>query len=741
MVYKVKYDEKNYSVVITKTGKEDWFTPGKVLYDVKPYDGFLKDMSTNLDIVIPVNDFKDYTHIYSNVFIEELEISIPNNIIGTSFGDNYRKLKDIIYPIFEEVYKTKTKKKLHFYFENGEGQVKYIFLDIIYAEESIVIVYNNTTDPLLNSSQQIHTSKEFNEVSYNYIKDINGSYFYDSNIYELVEREFCQDDFKRDIICDLVVPEDKELYNSLITGDTQYSNTTHNNVYIQTKKGTRKSLVITSSKLYVGKELSQVAVTITDISKNIERNNKLLMNKLLTIIDNKLGVGTYIKDKKTGACIISNALCDKLHLSKPEAHNLDMDYKKYLIDEEDHKYFDDFYNGKIQCLEREVRYKSPNCDKNQHLFVYLNRYIEDDSDIFFMGIKEISREIKIQKNLLSQNHELMFLTSVVKDIQESTSLAISYMDSKGKFHWSDEIYRIIDRYPRPEDEDINILAPLVSYDDQIKMESIIYNSIDDELFHNDFLITTETGKEKYIRTTARKIFDDEGNFLRLSMSAQDISKQKEYEKQLVRNTEEKNVLVQEVHHRVKNNLQIIMSFINLEKRFHKGNYEKILDVTERRIGALALIHERTYKDENMDYMNVPVFLEDLDKQLYARSRKRGYKFVTSIDEDLTFSINTVTPLSLIINELTANTFKYAFDDEDKSSKIIFKSLELFEKDGKKFCKFKYKDNGSGLPEGFDLTEYKGLGWQIITSLARQMDAEYEIIDDNGVGMSLTFPVV
>ena len=150
MVYKVKYDEKNYSVVITKTGKEDWFTPGKVLYDVKPYDGFLKDMSTNLDIVIPVNDFKDHTRLYSNVFIEELEISIPNNIIGTSFGDNYRKLKDIIYPIFEEVCKTKTKKKLHFHFENGEGQVKYIFLDIIYAEESIVIVYNNTTITQIN---------------------------------------------------------------------------------------------------------------------------------------------------------------------------------------------------------------------------------------------------------------------------------------------------------------------------------------------------------------------------------------------------------------------------------------------------------------------------------------------------------------------------------------------------------------------------------------------------------------
>ena len=90
------------------------------------------------------------------------------------------------------------------------------------------------------------------------------------------------------------------------------------------------------------------------------------------------------------------------------------------------------------------------------------------------------------------------------------------------------------------------------------------------------LLTTESGKTKFIRATARNIYDDDGNFLRLNMSAQDITKEKEYTNNLIKTDHEKTVLLQEVHHRVRNNLQIIMSFINLEKRFHKVNMKKLL---------------------------------------------------------------------------------------------------------------------------------------------------------------------
>lgn len=93
---------------------------------------------------------------------------------------------------------------------------------------------------------------------------------------------------------------------------------------------------------------------------------------------------------------------------------------------------------------------------------------------------------------------------------------------------------------------------------------------------------------------------------------------------------------------------------------------------------------------------------------------------------------------MIINELTVNTFNYAFDD-NSINKTIYKSLKLIEKDGEMFCCFEYNDNGIGVDDNTALKS-KGLGWQIITSLTSQMDAEYEIINENGLGVVLTFPI-
>lgn len=350
----------------------------------------------------------------------------------------------------------------------------------------------------------------------------------------------------------------------------------------------------------------------------------------------------------------------------------------------------------------------------------------------FCDIKDIT-----EKTL--RNQQLDILLAVVNDIQKSTSLAIQYMDADGKFHWSEETYELIDREPRCGDEDINIFDEYIYPGDFEKFKDKLDNLDDDEVIIDEFRIMTESGETKYLRGVVHKICDDEGNFLRLSMFAQDITKEKDFTNYLIKTDREKTVLLQEVHHRVKNNLQIIMSFINLEKRFHRGNYEKILDITERRIESLALIHERIYKDENMNNMNVPTFLADLDKQLHRRSEDDGITFIREVDENLTFSINIVTPLALIINELTVNTFKYAFDKNSKN-KTIYKSLDLFEKDGQTFCQFKYLDNGIGFPEDFDFGTFDGLGWKIIVSLAGQLDAEYEIINDDEVGIVLTFPV-
>lgn len=337
-----------------------------------------------------------------------------------------------------------------------------------------------------------------------------------------------------------------------------------------------------------------------------------------------------------------------------------------------------------------------------------------------------------------KNQELKVLNSVVKDVKRSTSLSIYYKDAGGKYHWFEEAYRILERDPRLNDINHNIFEE-VTIDTRENIKDELDNLTANEFIMWEFTIKTENNTIKHLRSTARKIYDNNNNYLRLSMSAQDITTEKDYTNHLIKTDREKTVLLQEIHHRVKNNLQLIMSFINLEKRFHKGEYEKILDITERRITSLALIHERIYKDENMNYMNIAKFLADLDKQLINHSSINDIEFIRKLDDDLTFSINIVTPLSLIINELTVNTIKHAFD-ENTDNKTIYKSLNTFQKNHKIFCRFEYKDNGTGVENIEKILNSKGLGWQIINSLVNQMDGNYEITNKKGIGFILIFPI-
>ena len=211
----------------------------------------------------------------------------------------------------------------------------------------------------------------------------------------------------------------------------------------------------------------------------------------------------------------------------------------------------------------------------RRLHFILQKDIIDGEVYFVAGNQDITTDVKREEKLIKQNESLKLLSSVVEDILESTSLTIHYMDADGEYYWSPETYKLIDRGPRKGDEDTNIFIPLMDYDDHIKIENMLNNIEDDEFIIDDFVLTTESGKTKFIRATARNIYDD-GNFLRLNMSAQDITKEKEYTNNLIKTDHEKTVLLQEVHHRVRNNLQIIMSFINLEKRFHKVNMKKLL---------------------------------------------------------------------------------------------------------------------------------------------------------------------
>lgn len=320
------------------------------------------------------------------------------------------------------------------------------------------------------------------------------------------------------------------------------------------------------------------------------RDDNAIFDKIVSKMNMQFETGNYVVSPERGTMFTKEAeKVANLHYCKDYVSELGF-HKDFngVSEEEIMKEFNSrvLDDGTYEKLYNKVL--SDELDKMDYTFDYqyddndirrlhfiLQKDIIDGEVYFVAGNQDITIDVKREEKLIKQNESLKLLSSVVEDILESTSLTIHYMDADGKYYWSPETYKLIDRGPRKGDEDTNIFIPLMDYDDHIKIENMLNNIEDDEFIIDDFVLTTESGKTKFIRATARNIYDD-GNFLRLNMSAQDITKEKEYTNNLIKTDNEKTVLLQEVHHRVRNNLQIIMSFINLEKRFHKVNMKKLL---------------------------------------------------------------------------------------------------------------------------------------------------------------------
>lgn len=140
----------------------------------------------------------------------------------------------------------------------------------------------------------------------------------------------------------------------------------------------------------------------------------------------------------------------------------------------------------------------------------------------------------------------------------------------------------------------------------------------------------------------------------------------------------------------------------------------------------------------MKCVSIKQFIEQFDELLESISPDPDISFINEI-EDLNLNMDEITPIVLIINELTTNSFKHAFTPGKHEE--IYKSVSKIEKDGKKYYRFHYKDNGPGLPEDFDIDSSDSLGWSIIKALSAQLDGEYELFNEDGFNFVLEFPLI
>lgn len=218
------------------------------------------------------------------------------------------------------------------------------------------------------------------------------------------------------------------------------------------------------------------------------------------------------------------------------------------------------------------------------------------------------------------------------------------------------------------------------------------------------------------------------------MVARDITERKEFENALKSSLEEKEVLIREIHHRVKNNMQIISSLLNLQKQY--VNDEEASDVlleSQNRVRSMAMIHEKLYKTRNFSEINFADYIRSLVDDLFhsygvnpAQIKKK------MILEEVMLGLETAIPCGLIISELVTNTLKYAFPNHMGGE---FK-IELYFVDG--LYHLIISDDGVGIPPQIDFDETETLGLQLVHTLVNQLEGTVDLIRNNGTEFKIIF---
>ncbi|MDO9324210.1 MAG: histidine kinase dimerization/phosphoacceptor domain -containing protein, partial [Methanoregula sp.] len=199
------------------------------------------------------------------------------------------------------------------------------------------------------------------------------------------------------------------------------------------------------------------------------------------------------------------------------------------------------------------------------------------------------------------------------------------------------------------------------------------------------------------------------------------------EKKLQESYNEKVVLLKEIHHRVKNNLQIIASLLNLQSRYITDTPTlTAIRESQNRVRAMALVHEKLYRAEDIAHISLQEYIRFLGNGLFQfyDARVRGILFTLEV-ADINVDIDAAIPIGLILNELISNSLKYAFPD-DKRGEIFVR----VQKEGHTLHVL-FRDTGIGIPAGLDWRNSPSLGLRLVTTLVDQMNGTVELDRSNG----------
>ncbi len=322
------------------------------------------------------------------------------------------------------------------------------------------------------------------------------------------------------------------------------------------------------------------------------------------------------------------------------------------------------------------------------------------------------------RNLFNNANDAIFLHELTEDGISGKFMEVNNISSLILGYTHEELLEM-----SPKD-----IEDLMSFDGPHNMADLLK---DDKITFETVFITKD-GRRIPVEISTT-IFTLNGDNVSLSI-ARDISERKKMEKELQKSLEEKEMLLKEIHHRVKNNLMIISSLLNLQSRYVKD--KKVLDVfkdSQNRARSMALIHDKLYQSSHLKSINIADYIPTLTSDLFRTYSTDSGRIELDFDlEESMIDVNTMIPLGLIVNELLSNCLKHAFPD-DENGKI---TIGFHHKDQK--YQFKVSDNGIGLPEDLDFKNTESLGLRLVNILTDQINGEIKLKRDKGTEFTIEF---
>lgn len=279
----------------------------------------------------------------------------------------------------------------------------------------------------------------------------------------------------------------------------------------------------------------------------------------------------------------------------------------------------------------------------------------------------------------------------------------------------------------------------LKYFAQIIADNIQTYSIEKRYFHKDNSIV-------WVNLTVSLVREPSGEPIYFISVVEDISERqaalrdrKQWEEQIQASLLEKEVLLKEIYHRVKNNLQVISSLLSLQSAYIKDEYDLVIfKQSQQRIASMALVHEKLYQSQDLARINFGEYIRDLVTDLFTayEVNEDAIALNINIDDGVFLGLDTAIPCSLIIHELVSNSLKYAFPSGRDGTIYI----EIHQNQ-ERHVTLVVGDDGIGLPPNFSFKNIASLGWQLVDALINQISGNIDIQGARGVECQVTFILI